>query len=277
MTDLYIPKYVFLTRGVGVHKNQLTSFDFALRNANIDTYNLVRVSSILPPKCKEISKDEKTKYLSEGEIVHCVLSENSTNEPHRLISASIGVANPPDERVHGYLSEHHDYGKSDEACGAHAEALAVEMFASGKGIDFDPETYCPEKYSKTYKIKDYVLRTRNIVQSASGTKDGLWTTVIAAAVFIPLDSKDYTIEVVNDYIKGLIEENNILKNKVENLESRVIKIENTYKSENGNLKKEVENIKIGLHQFIKVVGVNYTKMSHSMEGLLLEDINKKTT
>ena len=53
-----IPRKLFLTRGVGVHKEKLTSFEMALREARIAHFNLVRVSSIFPPSCKIVSADE---------------------------------------------------------------------------------------------------------------------------------------------------------------------------------------------------------------------------
>ena len=88
------PTKLFLTKGMGKHKEKLTSFEMALRAAGIEKYNLVKVSSILPPGCKIISRDKGLKYLSPGEIVFCVMSENATNEPSRLISASVGLAVP---------------------------------------------------------------------------------------------------------------------------------------------------------------------------------------
>jgi len=38
-----IPKYFFLTKGVGRHKEQLQSFELALRDAGIQYCNLVNV------------------------------------------------------------------------------------------------------------------------------------------------------------------------------------------------------------------------------------------
>ena len=58
MLDTMVPKKVFLTKGVGVHKDKLASFELALRSAGIEGCNLVYVSSIFPPECKIISKDE---------------------------------------------------------------------------------------------------------------------------------------------------------------------------------------------------------------------------
>ena len=45
-----VPKRLFFTKGVGKHKERLTSFELALRDAGIAAQNLVRVSSIFPPR-----------------------------------------------------------------------------------------------------------------------------------------------------------------------------------------------------------------------------------
>ena len=55
---MYVPKKLFFTKGVGTHREKLTSFELALRDAKIACYNLVRVSSIFPPNCEEISIEE---------------------------------------------------------------------------------------------------------------------------------------------------------------------------------------------------------------------------
>ena len=50
MTE-FVPRGMFLTKGVGSHREELHSFELALRNAGIEKCNLVQVSSILPPGC----------------------------------------------------------------------------------------------------------------------------------------------------------------------------------------------------------------------------------
>ena len=47
-----VPKEMFFTKGVGKHREKLTSFELALRSAGIAACNLVRVSSIFPPGCR---------------------------------------------------------------------------------------------------------------------------------------------------------------------------------------------------------------------------------
>ena len=178
-----VPQKVFFTKGVGRHKDYLQSFELALRDAGIETQNLVTVSSIFPPGAKRISKEEGVKYMKAGSIRFCVMSRNATNEPNRLVSASIGVAIPNDPKQYGYLSEHHPFGETDEKAGEYAEDLAATMLATTLGIEFDPDKSWDER-EQIYKASGQIIRTSNITQSALGNKDGLWTTVIAAAILI---------------------------------------------------------------------------------------------
>lgn len=182
-----VPKKVFFTKGVGVHKEKLASFELALRGAGLAYCNLVLVSSIYPPGCKRLSKEEGLKLLRPGEIVFCVYDRESTNEPNRLVAASVGVAIPADENQYGYLSEHHSFGETDEKAGEYAEDLAASMLATTLGIEFNPDTAWDER-EQLFKMSEKIVRTTNITQSAIGNKDGLWTTVFAAAVFVNEDS-----------------------------------------------------------------------------------------
>jgi len=174
---------IFLTKGVGVHKEELTSFEMALRDAGIAPFNLVHVSSIYPPNCKRVSREEGLSYLKPGEIVYCVMSRNDTNEPNRLIAASTGLAIPADSNSHGYISEHHSFGETDEKAGEYAEDLAASMLASTLGIEFNSEQAWDER-EQLFKMSGKIVKTTNITQSAQGNKNGLWTTVIAVVVFV---------------------------------------------------------------------------------------------
>lgn len=174
---------MFLTKGVGKHREKLTSFEMALRDAGIAAFNIVRVSSIFPPHCKLISKNQGLKLLAPGQIAFCVMSESSTNEPNRLIAAAVGIATPRDPNQYGYLSEHHSYGQTEKTAGDYSEDLAAEMLATTLGVDFDSNQSWDAK-REIWKISGQIVNTRNITQSAIGDKDGLWTTVIAAAGLI---------------------------------------------------------------------------------------------
>jgi arginine decarboxylase len=178
-----IPTHIFFTKGVGVHRDKLASFELALRKAGIEKCNLVYVSSIFPPSCRIMRQQEGIANLVSGQITYCVMARNETNEPNRLISAAIGLAVPKDKGSYGYLSEHHAYGQTDEKAGEYAEDLAATMLATTLGVEFDIEKAWRER-EKVYKASGKIFKTTNIVQSAQGNKHGLWTTVICAAVFI---------------------------------------------------------------------------------------------
>jgi arginine decarboxylase len=178
------PTKFFLTKGVGRHKEQLQSFELALRDAGINHLNLVTVSSIIPPACKLIPKEEGVKMLQPGEITFLVLARNSTNEPHRLLATSIGVAIPSKSDEYGYLSEHHSFGQTEEVAGEYAEDLAASMLAATMGIAFDVTTAWDER-EQLFKASGRIFKTTDVTQSAVGDKDGLWTSVVAAAVFLP--------------------------------------------------------------------------------------------
>jgi arginine decarboxylase len=178
----FVPKKVFFTKGVGVHKDKLASFELALRDAGIEKCNLVYVSSILPPNCKMLSKEDGLKILKPGQITFCVMARIETNEPNRLVSAAIGLGVPKDSNEYGYLSEHHTYGEKGEKAGEYAEDLAATMLATTLGIEFDPNLAWEER-EQVYKASGKFFKTSHVVQSSEGNKDGKWTTVIAAAVF----------------------------------------------------------------------------------------------
>lgn len=181
---LYVPKMMFLTKGKGTHKDYLTSFELALRDADIADLNLVSVSSIKPPQCKIISRQEGRKYLRPGQIVFTILARSSTNEPNRLIAASIGLARPADDNTqHGYLSEHHSTGETAQKAGDYAEDMAMEMLATTLGLPNDP-TLTWDQREEQWKLSEKIYKTQNFTQSAEGNKDGLWTTVISAAILI---------------------------------------------------------------------------------------------
>ncbi len=185
-----IPQYFFLTKGVGKNKEQLQSFELALRDAGIHHCNLVKVSSIVPPRCKLITRKQGLNLMHPGEITFVVMSRNATNEPNRLVAASIGVAIPSGNNQYGYLSEHHSFGQTDEVAGDYSEDLAATMLATTMGIQFNPETAWDER-KQIFRTSGLIIKTDNITQSARGDKNGLWTTTIAAAVFVPPENGKY--------------------------------------------------------------------------------------
>ncbi len=182
MVDL-VPKKLFLTRGKGIHEDRLTSFEYALREAGIAGTNVVLISSIFPPSAKLISRNQGLKLIKSGQILFTIYSKNQTNEPHRLIASSVGVAQPSDKSHYGYLSEYESFGQTEKEAGDYAEDIAAQMLASSLGIPFDIDKSWDEKRQQ-WNISGEIYKTSNITQTAIGDKKGRWTTVFAAAVMI---------------------------------------------------------------------------------------------
>lgn len=182
-----IPRQMFFTKGVGYHRNELQSFELALRDAGIEKCNLVTISSIFPPDCKIISRKEGLRCLVPGQVTFLVMARQSTNEPSRLVMAAVGLAQPKDRKQYGYISEHHGYGQTARQSGDFAEDLAATMLASTLGIELDPDQAWDERKQHYVAEKNRLFVSRSIAKAAHGHKVGLWTTVIACAVMLIMD------------------------------------------------------------------------------------------
>jgi arginine decarboxylase len=180
---MIVPKRVFFTRGMGKHRHNLESFEAALRDAGIAQCNLVKVSSIFPPGCKIVSRQVGLKAIVPGQITFCVMADARTDEPNRLVSAGIGLAVPARGDQFGYISEHHGYGMTEKKTGDLVEDMAASMLATTLGIEFDPGLDYDAR-REVYKMSGQIVKTRAVVQTAEGDKNGVWTTVVAAAVFL---------------------------------------------------------------------------------------------
>lgn len=178
----FIPSKAFLTRGIGRHRQKLTSFELALREARLAQYNVVRVSSIFPPQCALVSCEAGLRGLHPGQIVFSVVAEACTNEPSRLAAAAIGLAIPADSSHHGYISEHHAFGQRQEPAGDYAEDLAASMLATVLGVPFDPEQAWDER-KEQWLLSGEIVKTTNISCTAEAQDDGRWVTVVGALVF----------------------------------------------------------------------------------------------
>jgi arginine decarboxylase len=178
----FLPTKAFLTQGIGRHKEKLTSFEEALREASIAQYNLVRVSSIWPPHCRMVSRKAGVKNLMPGQVLFAIVAEAATNEPSRRATASVGLAIPADASHHGYISEHHAFGVGKRTAGDYAEDLAASMLATVLGVPFNPDQAWDER-KELWKLSGEIVRTTNMSCTAEAREDGKWVTVVSAVVF----------------------------------------------------------------------------------------------
>ena len=178
-----VPKKVFFVKGIGYHHSKLVSLEQALRSAGIEKFNLVKVTSILPPDCIEIAKESGLTELLPGQILHAVLSYTSSNKKDQMCAASVGVAKPKNKGDYGYLSEYQGFDEHPENIGAFAEKLATEMLATALGISFDSNANFNEK-QEFFKINGKIIKTKNITESGTVRTEREWLTVLTAAIFI---------------------------------------------------------------------------------------------
>ena len=132
-----IPREFFVTSGKALSPiSQLNAFDNALKNAGIAQCNLVQVSSILPPGCRE----GKLREVPAGSIIHAVMAKMDGTEG-MTIGAGIAWAWEKDGK-YGLVAEAH--GEMDEdALRATLEGKMREM-AKTRGIEIGEVSYRTE-------------------------------------------------------------------------------------------------------------------------------------
>jgi arginine decarboxylase len=155
-------KNFFFTSGEGEHYDSIVSFGLALKDAGVAGVNLVKVSSILPPGCKLIEKKQGIKKIKQGEIVHCVLAENYTQE-EKIITSGIGVIIPENPKNVGCFYEITSEEESEEKVIQKLKTLSYELFyktINGKKGEF-----------------------WGVVKKKKGKK-GMWNCVVVLAVLV---------------------------------------------------------------------------------------------
>jgi len=179
-----IPTKFFLTKGVGVHEKDMRAFEEALRDAGIHTCNLIKKSSVIAAGCKRISVQEGMKYITPGQITFAVIAQSQTNEPGQRVVAGIGMAQPKDTSLYGYLTEvEQAIGRTDEDVEEDVIEMALENLVTEWNPKFEGEKFY-RKGKKNYKFEGRSISVDSLVQSAEGEEQNKYTVVIVAAVFI---------------------------------------------------------------------------------------------
>jgi arginine decarboxylase len=180
-----VARKLFLTKGIGRHEDRLVSLALAVRNARIAQFNLVHVSGgILPPRCELITAQEGLRRLSPGQIVHALVSTAATNEPHRVVAASTAVAMPKDRSRPGCVATRDSAGEAEQQAAQRTEELAVAQLAALTGIELDRRA-AYDAHQDLWTLAGDVIITRSVTQSVAGDRGGTWTSVLAAALFLP--------------------------------------------------------------------------------------------
>ncbi len=88
-------KCVVLTDGVAIGKTNINAFDNALRAARVADFNLLKVTSIVPPATEVRQLDRLGQPISGlGRMLPTVYEVLHTKEPGELISVGVGIGVP---------------------------------------------------------------------------------------------------------------------------------------------------------------------------------------
>lgn len=179
-----VPNKFFFTKGTGVHEKDMRAFEEALRDAGVHTCNFIKTSSVIPPGCQLISREEGIKLLTPGQITFAIMAQSMTNEPGQIITAGIGMAQPKDKTQHGFLAEVEEIvGRTAEDVEQDVIEMAIENLVTQWNKKFDGEKVF-RKGKKNYTIEGQDILVDSIVQTAQGAEKNQFTVVIALAVFI---------------------------------------------------------------------------------------------
>ncbi len=123
MKETYIATHYAMSKGVGRSTQRLPSFDKALLDAGVGNYNLVKLSSILPSECKEVSIGKITSFIKEGSLLPTAFATITSSIEGEKLASAVAVGIPVDKEKVGVIMEFSGLGidKKD------AENTVVEM------------------------------------------------------------------------------------------------------------------------------------------------------
>lgn len=113
-----------LVSGVGHATTPLNAFDSALHSAGVSQFNLVRVSSILPPGVKQAERIS----LAPGSLLPIAYGSKVSSTRNERITAAVSVALPADPSSIGVIMEYSGELSPEDAHRL-VEAMAREAMA----------------------------------------------------------------------------------------------------------------------------------------------------
>lgn len=116
---------IVVTSGFGQGKTKLSAFDAALKSAGVQNYNLIYLSSIIPPKAKVVKKSKYSAPKGEyGHRLYVVRAEIRSDRTGRYIAAGLGWYQNGDGS--GVFVEHEEEGETKEAVRMNLERQIID-------------------------------------------------------------------------------------------------------------------------------------------------------
>ena len=130
---------IHLASGIGTGPTTLAAFDAALNHAGIANYNILRLSSVIPPDTTIIQHHEKgipndVMPGEWGDRLYVVMAEQREDKPNAEAWAGIGWVQDPD--THKGLFVEHEGGSEKQVRSDIAQSL--EALMATRNVDFGP-------------------------------------------------------------------------------------------------------------------------------------------
>ena len=155
---------VLLTAGAATGGTSLNAFDNALRVAGIADFNLIKVTSIVPPTTPVSHRPASLILAGEGMMLPAVYETRSSRRTGSKITAAVGVGVPPPEvRGAGMIFVYAGAGSKRRA-----ERIVRQMVDEGM-------------HNKGYALHRFEVAAAEIVVKRD------WSSVFAAACFCDRD------------------------------------------------------------------------------------------
>jgi arginine decarboxylase len=185
---LWVPSRVFFSQGVGTGETHRVAMQHATQQAGVSECNLVKTSSVIPPGCRIISREQGTRLLRPGAVVHAVIATGNTNEPSQLLSAALCWAQPDDPAEHGTITEveqEETIGKSAKDASDEAGEALVTIVAEQARARVDAKRIWSRLRGSRLKVGRMNLRVGSIAPTAVGPEGEIrFAVVLAVAVFL---------------------------------------------------------------------------------------------
>lgn len=104
------PTKYFMVSGASDGFTPLNAFDGALLQAGIGNTNIIKMSSIVPPRCRLISPIA----LPPGALVPAAYASITSDVPGEIIAAGVAIALPKERDRNGLIMEYSAKGRKDQ-------------------------------------------------------------------------------------------------------------------------------------------------------------------
>jgi len=139
---------IHLSAGTGTGPTELSAFDQALVKAGVANYNLIYLSSVLPPGSNVIKDERPQKHGGEwGDKLYVVMAQKRTSQRNQEVWAGVGWIQDP-ETKRGLLVEHE--GNSEAEVRADIQH-SLKALAENRRMEFS----APQMHVIGTKCVDY--------------------------------------------------------------------------------------------------------------------------